>query len=75
MSSSNGGMLDDIHMLPRFHICLSKSAALAYSLEDRSNMSHTQVEMVMEGIGPVWVTGVDFAIGTPILDIPGSVFT
>ena len=39
-------------------------------------MSHTrEEEMVMEGIGPVWVTGVDFAIGTPILDVPGSVFT
>ena len=29
----------------------------------------------MEGIVPVWVTGVDFAIGIPILVIPDSVFT
>ena len=29
----------------------------------------------MEGIGPVWLAVVDFAIGTPILVIPGNVFT
>ena len=27
--------------------------------------------MDMEGIGPGWVTGVDFVIGIPILVIPG----
>ena len=38
-------------------------------------MSRTRgVGTYMEGIGPVWVTGVDLARGIPILVVPGSVF-
>ena len=61
---------------PYFASVFLNKHALACSCEDGSNMSHTQgVGMGMEGIGPVCVTGVDFAIGIPILVIPGSVFT